>query len=141
MRPLKKRPYAIIFPEAEGRTEQSHKNDCDINVIMQRALRGQASPYVREDMGSYGDATTVSFHEANNIVANAKSMFEELPSKIRTRFHNDPGEFQEFIQDDSNRSEAEELGLVKKKPKTPDTIETSSLEEKEAQASSEAEAS
>lgn len=114
MRPLEDRPHALHFPADEGRTEQNHVKDCDINIIMKRALRGQGSEYIRDDPGSYGDATSVDFYQAHVLVAESKTMFEELPSKIRSRFENDPGQFLEFIKDEKNLPEAIELGLVKK---------------------------
>jgi len=119
MRSLKQRKYATKVAN-DGRTEQNHAKDCDINVIMARAMRGQSSPYLRQDAGYYGDATSLSFYEAQAIVANAKTMFEELPSKIRNKFNNDPGEFLTFIQDPANKPEAIELGLIKKEKPSPD---------------------
>lgn len=115
MRTLKQRKYALRFPE-DGKTEQSHIPDTDINVIMKRALRGQHTPYMRDNPGSYGDATSLSYLDAHVLVAEAQSMFEDLPSKIRNRFDNDTGKFLEFIHDESNIEEAIELGLIPKQP-------------------------
>ena len=42
----------------------------------------------------------------------AYGMFMELDAKQRERFENDPGKFVEFVQDDKNLDEAEELGFL-----------------------------
>ena len=49
-----------------------------------------------------------------NRVLAAKTEFESLPAQIRARFQNDPAQLIEFLQDENNRPEAEELGLVEK---------------------------
>lgn len=132
-RPIKKRTH-LAFGNDSGRTEQSHVPDCDINIIMKRALRGQHTPYIREDMGSYGDASSLDYHAAHTLVADANSQFEELPSNIRSRFENNPAQFLEFIQNDANMPEAIELGLIPKpqvgEPPEPDApIEPSNPQE------------
>ena len=38
----------------------------------------------------------------------------QLPAKIRRRFDNDPTAFIEFVQNPSNKSEMEELGILPK---------------------------
>ena len=48
-------------------------------------------------------------------VAKGKTMFEELPSSIRTKFENDPAKFLDFVQDKENLTEMQELGLAHKR--------------------------
>ena len=38
-------------------------------------------------------------------------MFEDLPSKARTEFNNDPGTFLDFVQDPENKDKLYDLGL------------------------------
>ncbi len=116
MRKLKDRPCALIWPGGTSLTEQQHKNDCDINIIMARALRGESNDYIREHDGYFGDATSVEYMDACLVVANANSSFENLPSKIRNRFDNDAAKFLEFVKDPKNQDEMIELGLAKRKP-------------------------
>ena len=59
----------------------------------------------------YGDATQVEYADALNVIANANTMFEELPATIRKKFENDPAKFLEFVQDPKNQEEMEKLGL------------------------------
>ena len=61
----------------------------------------------------YGDfIEATDYHTALNAVRAADAAFMELPADIRTRFNNDAGAFVDFVSDDSNRAEAEKLGLV-----------------------------
>lgn len=96
----------------DGRTQQSFKDECDINILMKRFLVGGQLP-VDVRMPTYGDFTGVSnFHEAVNAVRTASEAFMEMPPDVRARFHNDAGEFVDFCSDDANREEAIKLGLV-----------------------------
>jgi phage internal scaffolding protein len=49
----------------------------------------------------------------NRVIA-AQDEFEALPAQIRARFDNDPANLIEFLENENNRPEAEELGLVEK---------------------------
>lgn len=95
-----------------GRTKQSFKDECDINNIMARFKRTGVLDFAAKNEPRYGDCTGVDFAAAMNLVANANSMFQELPSHIRARFENDPYQFLNFVHDDRNMEEARELGLL-----------------------------
>lgn len=99
-------------PDGEGRTEQHHAESCDINMIMARYQRTGAIDHFKEHGGRYGDFTSCDYHEAMNLVADAQSMFEDLPSSIRDRFKNDPSRFLDFVQDPKNADEMIEMGLA-----------------------------
>jgi phage internal scaffolding protein len=92
--------------------KQSFAEESDINTLVRRfGLTGELPTNVR--MPSYGDFTIVSdFHSAMNAVAQANEAFDAMPALVRARFDNDPGKFVDFCADDSNRAEAEKLGLV-----------------------------
>jgi phage internal scaffolding protein len=47
-----------------------------------------------------------------NFIAEAQSMFNDLPSSIRDRFANDPGTFLDFCSNDVNRKELAQMGLL-----------------------------
>lgn len=94
--------------------QQHYKEECDINTILQKfnitGLLPQSPLSPR-----YGDFTGIGdYHTALNRVIAAQDEFEALPAPIRARFDNDPAQLIEFLQDENNRPEAEELGLVEK---------------------------
>lgn len=110
------RPKEGITFSDESRTQGEFAEECDINRIMARYTRTGVLPSTRSG-GTYGDFTGVTdFLDAQNRVLNAQREFDALPSNIRERFRNSPAVLIEFLQDESNRPEAEKLGLVNKKP-------------------------
>lgn len=113
--------HPISFPE-QGRTKQSFKAECDINNIMAKYQRTGLLEAVNQHQAQYGDVTGVDFQSAMQTVALANQMFMDMPSSIRKRFANDPGEFLAFVNDENNRDEAIKLGLIPKpetEPKAP----------------------
>lgn len=104
---------ALDCSQDPGVTKQSFKEDCDINVIMER--------YVPSEVGSvppmFGDFTEApDFMAAQAILLDAQEKFGALPSKVRERFANDPARFLEFVNDPANSDEAIALGLATKRP-------------------------
>ena len=93
-------------------TEQSHKKDCDIRFIMKKAEKTGMLTHVNNNQASYMDlASRPEFMEAQIVLAEAKSVFETIPAKVREKFKNDPAEFLEFIQNEENRETITELGF------------------------------
>ncbi|WNK13545.1 MAG: internal scaffolding protein [Microvirus sp.] len=98
-------------------TDQSFKDDADINVIMARAeATGELpNPIVHGNrVGEFLDISNApeSYQDAWNIVHDAEARFLELPAKVRSRFANDPFSLLSFLQDPANLEEARSLGLV-----------------------------
>lgn len=91
---------------------QSFKDECDINVIVERfGLTGVLPGAIR--MPEYGDfSEVVDYHTAMNAIRSAEDSFRQLPAKVRERFNNNPQELLAFCEDDRNREEAAKLGLV-----------------------------
>lgn len=96
-------------------TQQSSKEECDINFIVERVLRGaDISMFSRSSAPMYGDFTSLpDYRESLLMVTKARDMFMSLDAKVRFRFHNDPALLLDFLADDSNRDEAMKLGLLK----------------------------
>ncbi len=123
----KNRDSVISCPP--GMTEQSMSEECDINNIMAKFTKTKNIDHLQKYESMYGEQSSLSLHEALNVVTEAQSMFNELPAKTRDRFKNDPGEFLDFVQDEKNHQEMYDLGLSKSQPpesepKAPPIIET-----------------
>ena len=100
----------------ESKVEQSHRDECNINSIISKYHRTGLITHLNSKP-TYGDFTnSVDFHQTQNRLINAENEFMELPSDIRTRFHNDPGSFLDFMSDPDNESEAISLGLMNPPP-------------------------
>lgn len=101
------------FTAAGDRTKQSFKAECDINNIMARYQRTGVIDFAQKHEAQYADCTGLEFESGMQTIARARAMFEDLPSKLRQRFENEPAKFLEFVQNPKNREEAKELGLLK----------------------------
>lgn len=100
--------------EEPSLAQQHFKEECDINTILERFNITGMLPQVPLSP-RYGDFTGIGdYHTALNRVIAAQDEFEALPAQIRARFDNDPANLIEFLNDEANRPEAEELGLVEK---------------------------
>lgn len=101
----------------ESRTDQSGKEDADINTIVHRfgltgVMPGAMVP------PSYEDFTEVfDFQSAMNVITEARAKFMSMPASVRARFSNDPQIFLEFCGAEKdgvlvNLEEMRELGLA-----------------------------
>jgi phage internal scaffolding protein len=112
----------VDFTDSEGnfipgRTEQCHKKDCDIDVILRKYDKTGLVTHVNRATAEYGDYTEINeYQEALNMVIRAQDAFDELPSKVRKKFNHDPGAFFEYATDPSNYDGMVELGLANPKP-------------------------
>ncbi len=110
----------VVF-QGTGRTRQSSRDECDINVIMSKYAKTGFINHLSRHGGDYGFASSVDFHGAMNIVTKADQMFGDLPAVARNRFHGDPAEFLDFVADPDNLAEMRLLGLAL--PKVPDLVD------------------
>lgn len=108
-------------------TQQSGKDECDINIIVERAKRGaDLSKLMRPAAPMYGDFTLIptDLRDALNAVRQADALFMSMDAVIRRRFENDSAKMIDFLNDPNNRDEAISLGLVKAPPAPPVVDET-----------------
>lgn len=101
----------VLSPKGIKPAKQEFKDDADLNSIMKKFQKTGAIDHAKIHQGRYGFATGQTLHEAATIVANANSMFEDLPSSIRNKFENEPARFLDYVQDANNWKEARELGI------------------------------
>lgn len=92
--------------------EQSEVDRTDINKLSQKHLRQRlvGDPNGRQPI--YGVMPSISYHEMMNKVATIDTQFMRLPGKIRKRFNNRPEMMLAFLNDENNRREAVQLGMV-----------------------------
>lgn len=103
---------SIAFDLDEGMTKQEFKDECDINIIMKRYEKTGVLEFVNKNEPQYVDVTGQDFQDAMQLIADARTLFEELPASVRLRFDNDPAKLLDFVHDDSNQAEAAALGLL-----------------------------
>lgn len=119
---MKRARVQISFDEGSSLTKQSFREECDVNTVVARFVRtGVLAPgSLNPKSPLFGDVSGVGgFREALEMVREAEEAFASLPSAVRDRFANDPGNLVEFLQTPGNLPEARELGLVPKLPSEP----------------------
>ncbi|QCQ85105.1 internal scaffolding protein [Blackfly microvirus SF02] len=107
-----KNQIKLEFPIQSPYTRQEYKQECDINHIMAQYEHTGLLPHINEAAPQYMDCTGQDFRQHMDYIAGAFSLFEELPSRIRDKFGNDPAEFLDFCSHDKNRPELAEMGLL-----------------------------
>lgn len=106
----------IIFKEPTM-TIQSEKDNCDINVIMNRyATCGTPLPYRTDGVEPvYADVSELGDYMENfQRCKQAEEMFNALPSALRKELDNNPANLIPFIQNKENESRCIEYGLINK---------------------------
>ena len=116
---VRRRVLAKQDPEMASMTKQAYKRECDINEIMARFQKTGIVDHINAHQAQYGETTGQSFHDAMNLVADATSMFNELPADARKFFANDPARFLEFVEDPENHDKLVDLGLAERSIKYP----------------------
>lgn len=111
------RPDTAIYFNDESLTHQSFKAECDIRNIMKKYKKSGIITHTTSMSPQFYDASAVPhYQEAMNLIIDAQSTFDSLPSELRTRFSNDPSEFLRFTSDESNLDEMRKLGLANPLP-------------------------
>ncbi len=96
MRPQEEKVYD------DGRTKQSFKESTDINKILAKARRAGTLSHLQKYGGEYGDFSDFDFLEAQNTLARAHNIFNELPGEIRREFGQNPTAFFKYASDPEN---------------------------------------
>nr|QJB19020.1 MAG: internal scaffolding protein [Microvirus sp.] len=95
-----------------SRTSQEFAEESDINNIMARYIKTGTIPVYADRMMLDGDMHEMTFHEMQNVIANATSSFMQLPAVIRERFDNDPAKFVDFASEKGNQDQLREWGML-----------------------------
>lgn len=122
--PLEVSEWPIVDCKGDrGFTVQADADDSDINKIIARYNKsGQLPPTLRGEP-FYGDVSEFGDLQDSLIkIQEADRLFMSYPAELRERFENDPVKLVEFLGDDKNRAEAEELGLVVPRPEAPPAV-------------------
>lgn len=83
--------------DGKSLTKQSYKKGCDINNIIAGAARTGTISHLNRNQARYGDISGFDYNEAMNRVAEARSLFEDLPAEVRREFNGDIQSFISFV--------------------------------------------
>lgn len=103
--------------ELPSKTEQCHREDCDINTIINRyrktGVLGDSASQVRDMV--FGDFASMPDRLTSEIaVAEAKENFMKLPIDVRKHFDHDMGKLLKALNDPSQIPTLQNLGIVRK---------------------------
>jgi len=101
--------------------QQQFKDESDINVLFGKYLETGEMPQVEAALNYAAFEGPFDFQQAMNAVRAAQGAFDQLPARIKNRFHNDPNELLDFMEKEENRDEAQYLGLISKPAAAPAT--------------------
>lgn len=95
-------------------TEQSHKEEVDINNIISRhgVELIQKTALLASKEFQFDDVTGNDFQEAMYKVAKAQQTFDSMPSQIRNKFQNNPAVFLDYVQNPDNKQALYDMGLA-----------------------------
>lgn len=93
-------------------TEQSHKNQCDVNNIIKKYNKNGLISHVSSMKAEFGDVPLVDYKEMQDRLVKMQGEFNKLPVEVRKRFGNSPFNLISFMEDGNNREEAVKLGLI-----------------------------
>jgi len=97
----------------ETKVQQQFKEDTKISVMMSRFRNTGTLPQGNAKEPLYLDHTKIGdYTEMLNTVTRTQQQFMNMPARIRARFHNKPQELLDFLGNEDNRKEAQELGLI-----------------------------
>jgi DNA-binding ferritin-like protein (Dps family) len=122
----------------ETKTEQSHKEEVDINNIV--AKHGADLVKQVSDLSKFvwDDVTNNDFQEMMNQMIKAKETFADVPKEIRRQFGNDPAAFMDFVLDTNNSDQLIAWGLKNAPEPPPETIQVSVVNPPETPSTTEA---
>lgn len=103
---------ALVCLASEDRTQQSFRDECDINVLMKRFEQSGVLPSARDDVPQFADVSSMSFESSMQQVAAVSGAFSMLDARTRARFGNDPSAMLDFLADPLNHAEAVKMGLM-----------------------------
>jgi len=115
------RPPRRPFDCGPSLTDQSFKDECDVNNIVKRFKQTGLLPRVEAE-GFFEDVTLIpeDLMAAKARIRETERAFYMLPSELREKFGNSYISLLQFLEDPANREEAISLGLFAKKAAPPE---------------------
>jgi len=108
-----KRKRSQLKCEDPSLTDQSMKNACDINHIIDYYSKTGTLPHFKEKVPRYIDTTQLpNLMTAFDTVNHAKTLFAELPPKIRKLMDNNPANLEGFLLDRENHDMLIKAGVL-----------------------------
>lgn len=113
----------ILFTQP-SLTEQSAFDDVNIHSLVNRGMNN-LKPNTMKPLYGVDVSSLPEYQESLQIVADAKNAFEAMPVELREKFHNNPEEFLQFVDNkEENYDEGVKLGIFSPNDKPSKPLET-----------------
>lgn len=127
---IKSECHGLSFDPESSLCMGSFKDECDINMIIERYQTTGSLPVSRNPFQArhpqFGDFTNVTdYQSVLHTMEYTKNAFMELPATLRAKFDNDPSKLMAFLSDPSNDPEAVKIKLKQAKASTAEKPTTS----------------
>lgn len=114
---IKERPDGSLRVQTVNKlpdmTKQSFKDDCDINLIIDRYDNSGIVTHLNHVEAQYGDVTQLQdYQQALDTIHAVEDYFNALPAQTRAVFENSPATFLDYANDPDKREKLAELGLI-----------------------------
>lgn len=112
-------------------TEQHHEKSCNINSIMAKYQKTGLIDHVNKYKGTYGDVTGADFKAAQDLIAEQKTIFYELPARVRAELDHDPANYLEMVLTEEGQQEL--AAILNPAPAEPETAPETGSDDGEAE--------
>lgn len=110
-------PRTRYFEKSEGRTKQAMKDECDVNLIVQK-FENAGLPFPQNPNASFADVSEVGvYRDLVERVRLGEEFFMQLPAKVRAEFQNDAANLMEALADPAQQARLVELEIIPKPSK------------------------
>ncbi len=122
-KPERERPRFYTPVGEKSMTKQASKDECDINLIIQRhADTGHVSHINPKDPQFGNFASPYDLKSAMDAVNEANHRFSTLPAEVRQAANNSPVHFLEMLEEDESLDQLVDAGLGIRRPTEDDLI-------------------
>lgn len=103
--------YERLAP-GEGGAKQSMREECDVNLIVQRFQKTGLISHLADGVPSFVDVSELGdFRSVLEHCRSVEAYFQGLPAKVRAVFSNDSRSFMDYLEGNPGVGDLEELGL------------------------------
>lgn len=110
-------------------TEQSGKDQCDINLIIAKYPQRIIASKMAKDEATFADVTGIDFQKSLNLVKDTEANFMKLPPEVRSKFGNDPSKYLDFLA--RPQKAADQVEEVYEEPKRKKSNKANSMKDED----------